>query len=280
MAGFLITYLILEFLYGKLALSQFLRGISIFNLIDTIIEQNVSELSIMFYFLFLFVFFLVLDRILIRRVIYSDYEVKQDLIIPQLIRYLREGAFTIPFIVMIGSPLLLQLILPIVIVFIALFELLIPFVIMGEVYRISENNLRRILLKFRGEPSKDTDTSKISDYLPKSVLLSTFTMILVFPITVFLLVAVDLDMLFHILHYMLLNENSGVGLSPPFWGIINTVIEVISFNIEYLVGLFNSTKHFIITFLVLIPICKLYILIVRSSRIQITRMLEVYVFKY
>ena len=295
-AGFSLTYLILENIYGNQAISQFIKGISILNIINMIIEQNLLELSLLVYFLFLFGFFLFFDRILIKRVIYSNSQSIQKSILPQITRYFREGSLTIPFIVMIGSPLLVQIILPTVIIFIALVELLTPFAILGVLYRLSEKNFLKLVKEIRWRflrshdrlenenqkniPTHELVTIKNSYQIAPSSLLNLLIMIFVFPFAVFLLVELKLDQLLHILHFMLLNENSGVSVSIFFWEIINTFISFISFNIEIVSIFFNSLKQFIVTFLVLIPICKLFILITRLSRTQLTRILETYIFKY
>ncbi|MCK4849464.1 MAG: hypothetical protein KAT16_10575, partial [Candidatus Heimdallarchaeota archaeon] len=60
--GFFLTFGLLTAFYGELALTKLFKGISIQNFIDIIVEVNISELAVIFYFIGLFIFFYILSR--------------------------------------------------------------------------------------------------------------------------------------------------------------------------------------------------------------------------
>ena len=257
--GIGLTYVILLSLYGGQATAQFLKGISIQNLINMIIERNISELIFLLYFFVLIGALLFIDRVLMKKFLFK-LNPKQQSLISVVFRSFREGSFTLPVVIMIGSPMLLQVILPLVVVIIALIELLLPFIILGELYSVSERSLI-MSIKNRGFYTGTYDNASVENK-SSPTLLGYFLMIvtiLVFPLMVFLVIESGLDRFLHLIYFL---------------------ISFISTQIEFAFSFFHEVIYFFVAFFVLILISKLYLFLKGFTKIQIIRLVENYVLKY
>ncbi len=257
--GIGLTYVILLSLYGGQATAQFLKGISIQNLINMIIERNISELIFLLYFFVLIGALLFIDRVLMKKFLFK-LNPKQQSLISVVFRSFREGSFTLPVVIMIGSPMLLQVILPLVVVIIALIELLLPFIILGELYSVSERSLI-MSIKNRGFYTGTYDNASVGNK-SSPTLLGYFLMIvtiLVFPLMVFLVIESGLDRFLHLIYFL---------------------ISFISTQIEFAFSFFHEVIYFFVAFFVLILISKLYLFLKGFTKIQIIRLVENYVLKY
>lgn len=258
--GIGLTYVILLSLYGGQATAQFLKGISIQNLINMIIERNISELVFLLYFLVLIGALLFIDRVLMKKLLLQKLNPEQQSVISVAFRSFREGSFTLPVVIMIGSPMLLQVILPLVVVFIALIELLLPFIILGELYNVSERSLI-MSIKNRGFYTGTYDNASVGNK-SSPTLLGYFLMIvtiLVFPLMVFLVIESGLDRFLHLIYFL---------------------ISFISTQIEFVFSFFHEVIYFFVTFFVLTLVSKLYLFLKGFTKIQIIRLVENYVLKY
>ncbi|MFW9780451.1 MAG: hypothetical protein ACFFE8_16540 [Candidatus Heimdallarchaeota archaeon] len=292
--GIYLTFLVLESLYGDNATSQLLKGISILNLIDIILETNLAELIILIYFLVLIGILLLLDKVLIGKGLKDLLSLKQSSSATLFIHAFREGSFTIPVLIMIGSPTLLQVILPAVVVFIAVVELLFPFAILGEIYNVSEENLLKLVSEipfFRKNSSQDIhiekqtitsrNTTESSRFRGRELLdyVIMIVYILIFPIVVAILLVSGMDRFLNLIYFNLLWENTESS-SQIHWIIINGLINLISFNIDFLSTFLLDIKYFVLTAIVLVLTSKIYFIVKNISGTRIMSIIENNILRY
>ncbi len=258
--GFMFTYWIFTLVYAEEALTKLYKGISVQNFIDIIVELNFSELLVIFYFIALFIIFFLINLILKQE---SDAsEVSQKNFIASKINNIREGAFTLPFIIMIAFPMVLQVILPSLIISVAIFELTFPFIIMGELYSISKHRALNMKEEKRQRP-----------------LQQLIGVIIAFPLGVFLLIITGLDRFLHLVHFHILWDNPDSSVATTIWDGLNRMIDIIPSN-NQIFSIIDSSKYFIITFLVLLVISQFYVISKKFLKYHSTRQLEKFILRY
>ncbi|UCG04054.1 MAG: hypothetical protein JSW11_08715 [Candidatus Heimdallarchaeota archaeon] len=271
LVGLFCTYTLLIIAYGDEALVKFFKGISVQNLIDIIIDLNVTELLVMFYFLLLFGVLFSINNFFKVKFLSPRLNERQQSVIDIMIKYFREGSFTLPFIIMVVFPLMLQVILPGLINIVAIVEILIPFIIIGELYHISEESLKSFY--------------KNKDYFrrePRLMLEYIAGMLLAFPLGVYILIETGLIRFFNLVHYTFLwpNPNSPIALS--FWEIINSLISVNNIVSSFFDSSLNHVvvKYFVVAFIFLVITSKLYLIFKRFIRIHTFRQIERFILTY
>ncbi len=269
--GVFFTYTILIIAYGDEALVKFLKGISIKNFIEILTDLNLTELIVWIYFVVLFGVFYYINNIGKQKLIFPHLNIKQQTIVSGAIRYFREGSFTLPFVVMVVFPMVLQVILPGLIDIVAVVELLIPFIFIGELYRISEENLKKLF--------KNQDGIKQG---PRLILERLIGVVLAFPLIVFILMESGLDRFLNLVHYLFLWPNPRSPIALAFWDVLNSVISINTFISSFFEISIGSVvlKYYIVTFVMLVITSKLYLILKRIIRVHSIRQIERFVLTY
>lgn len=139
--GFIFTYSIFIIAYGTEALTKLLKGISVLNLITLIQDVNITELVIWTYLLGLFIILFLLMKRLKQPNKYQETFTLEQIYLTSMVGAFREGSVTLPLFIMIAVPFLLQVLLPGLVIIVAFVELLIPILLVGEIYKLSKANL-------------------------------------------------------------------------------------------------------------------------------------------
>lgn len=269
--GLLCTYILLIVAYGDEALVKFFKGISVQNLIDIIIDMNITELLVWLYFVVLFTVLFFVNNFIKEKYLFPRFNENHQSLIDIMIRYFREGSFTLPFVIMVVFPLMLQVILPGLINIVAIVEILLPFIIIGELYYISEENVKnfyRNRIRFRKEP--------------RLLIEHAAGILLAFPLGIYILIETGLIRFFNLVHYTLLWPNPDSYVASSFWEILDSLISmnnilslVFEANLNHVV-----VKYFIVAFIVLALISKLYLFLKRFIRTQTVRQIERWILTY
>ena len=269
--GIFFTYTVLIFAYGDEALVKFLKGISIKNFIEILIELNITELVVWIYFVVLFVVLFYVNNNVKQKKLFPHLNIKQQEIVSGAIGYFREGSFTLPFVIMVVFPMVLQVILPALIDIVAVIELLIPFILIGELYHISEENLKRLF--------KNQNQIKQK---PQLILERLIGVILTFPLCVFILMESGLDRFLNLVHYLFLWSNPRSPIALAFWDVLNNLISINPFITSFFELSIGSVvlKYYIVTFVILIITSKLYLFLKQIIRVQSIRQIERFVLTY
>ncbi|MFX0182396.1 MAG: hypothetical protein ACFE95_04860 [Candidatus Hodarchaeota archaeon] len=267
--GIALTYIILILNYQDEALVKFFKGISVQNLIDIIIEVNLSELLILIYYIVLFGILIIINDILKVRFLFPHLNPKKQSIVSSAIGSFREGSFTIPVVIMIGFPLLLQIILPLMINIVVVVELLVPFIIMGELYYIFQMSLKKII---QNREEIINNPSHLLSYLAG--------LVLSFPLGVYFFLETGLAKFFNVIHYNFMWENPDSSIAIMFWEMVNNIISILSFNNTSINSIFEEIKYFIVAFIVLLIMSNIYLFLKQFLKIQAVRQVERFILIY
>jgi hypothetical protein len=265
-AGFGFTLFVLMIVYGDQAVIFILKGISLQNLVTIFQELNFAELFSWFYFLFLFGLFFFVNRVLMDNYPNSHLSAKQQSVFSTTLDSFKEGSLTFPFVVMIVFPLILQVILPAVINVIVLVELFLPFILIGELYRISEDHLIESINRMRNERSLRLNFQII--------------LVLTFPLGIFVIVGTGLISFLNFVHYNLLWENPESTIALLFWDIMNALFSLLSFNNVLLGSIFENLKFYIVALISLAIFSKIYLILKRFIRVQSIKQIERFILIY
>ncbi|MHA2224100.1 MAG: hypothetical protein ACXAC8_02775 [Candidatus Hodarchaeales archaeon] len=236
------TLMILVIAYGDLALLFILKGISIENLRNIIIELNLQELFSWFYFIILYFILYFIEKLLLKNFLIHRLSDRHKSIFSISLKSFKEGSLMFPFVIMIAFPMILQIVLPILINSIVIVELTLPFILLGELYRISEENLKKFFIQNQRK-------------------LGSLLLISVFPLSVLILIQTDLVYFLNLVYYNFLWPNSESIIAAFFWNAINTFFSIISFNNAWLFSFYDNIKLLVVS-LILLAICsKLYLIL-------------------
>ena len=267
--GIGMTYIVLLINYQDQAVIKLFKGISVQNLFDIIVEVNISELLILIYFIILFLILLIINGVIKVRFLFPHLNPRMQSIVSNAIGSFREGSVSVPIIIMIGFPLLLQTILPLLIYIVVVLELLFPFAIMGELYYIFQFNLKKIFQN-RIELSKK----------PQAIIGYLTGVIFSFPLGIFLVIETGLAKFLSVIHYNFMWENPDSSIAIMFWGIINDILSILSFNNTLISSIFSEMKYFVIAFIILVITSIIYQYLKRFFKIQAVRQIERFILIY
>ncbi|MHA1973213.1 MAG: hypothetical protein ACTSW1_09480 [Candidatus Hodarchaeales archaeon] len=267
--GFIFTMIVLILVYGSEATTKLFKGISIQNLILAVTEGNFSELSIMLYFIVIFLIFFALAKIIKKRDFASN-EFRRDLS-TGLVGSLREGSFTLPFFIMIAFPLMLQVVLPGLIILVAFFEILLMFMIVGEIWNVSRNHFIDTIQTIREKEKLTTKLKRLAGYIPIT---------LMYPIFVYLLDDSGMDKFLSLLHYNILWNNPDSSIAGMYWGFVNSLLSLISFGNSAILQFLDSIKYLVNTFVVLIVVSEVYLFLRVFTKRELGRFIDHHVLIY
>jgi hypothetical protein len=148
-------------------------------------------------------------------------------------------------------------------------ELLIPFVIMGELYYIFQKSLKNII------QNKDELIHK-----PQHFIGYLAGLVLSFPLGVYFFIESGLAKFFNVIHYNLMWENPDSPIAIMFWDIINNTISILSVNNALINSVFEEIKYFIVAFIILIIISNIYLFLKRFIKIQAVKQVERFILTY
>ena len=234
--GFLITIYALELMYGDFGISVLIKGISIQNTINLIINFNIAELIIWGYFILCFIFLLILDLLIDFSKNNLKYSDSTNSVLHGFVKSIREGVLIIPAIIMVVFPFLVQTFLPFIIYGILLLEMLVPFALFSKLFSIFISNLALLVHHLKNRFS----STSILD-----VATNLFKIVVSYPIPIYLLMIVNLDIFFNFAYFHFFWENPSSEIALVIWGWVNWFFEFF-FQITDL-----DTKRFFVIFTVL-----------------------------
>jgi hypothetical protein len=264
--GLFTTLTVYVFYFGDLAFTELLKGFSVQDVFDSITTNQIVELVIWFYYFFLIIALFFIPRFLYNFI--TGFSKDTQIFIKEMVSSFREGAIIIPLIVTIGFSLLMQLILPTLIGLVVLVEILIPIIFLSVFFNLSMKYLSLAIKEYKSN-------GKLS-YILRNLIIALIT----FPLIVLIVVETDLGVFLTLIHYNFLWENPQSQIALTLWDGINTLIELFSFNIEFILDFLNRIKFYIVSLLVLGIIALIYNYSKKILKILSTNFAERVIYKY
>ncbi|MHA1228717.1 MAG: hypothetical protein ACTSPV_18480, partial [Candidatus Hodarchaeales archaeon] len=112
---------------------------------------------------------------------------------------------------------------------------------------------------------------RLAGYIPISLL---------YPLIIFLLDDSGMDKFMSLLHYNLLWNNPESPIAGTYWGIIDSIINLLSFGNSAIFQFIDSIKYFVNKFIILILVSEIYLFIRVIVKNQLGRFIDQHVLIY
>lgn len=266
--GFLTTYFVFILLYGDRAFTQLLKGISFQNLITIVTDLNYDEVVIILYFIVLALILTAVEIGLKKNVFQVISDGKAEVVRLGFSSF-REGVLILPLVVMVGFPLVVQNLLPLLIYLVVLVEMLLPFILFGEAYKFMLNSGKRLYLGVREEERETSD-----------ILENGLSALFSYPLLVFIFVAMKLEVFFNFLYLNVLWNNPDSPTAPLIWDLIEGLVGLLSFNISVLESLLDSLVPFALMFVSVALVSHLYLFVKGIIKEQLSKTVTRFIMRY